>query len=168
MFRSPAVGRLWDKTHAIPCQGKLRKHQSTWYEWARTPGTSQGLVQMRPRCLASQKLRPSFPPLQVWPKAGRGPRPAAQGTAATTLKRLRPSQEPEPEGRAGRLSAAPFLNARGKSPVQMAKLNSIVSNLVVTNFQFSFPHCAESVTGGPVHFEGLDAEGRRGLSVSGL
>lgn len=44
--------------------------------------------------------------------------PRAQLT--TTLKRLRPPQEPEPEGRAGRLSASPSLKARGWEIVQNA------------------------------------------------
>ena len=145
--------RLRDDTHAIPCQGKLRKHQSTSYKWERTPGTSQRFVQMRPCHLASQKLRPSVPTLQVWLKAGRGPRPAAPGTANNYSEEAEATPGARTRRQGGEALSIPLFKGHGVgncpecSPIQIAKLKSIVCTLVVTNLQFSSSHCAESVPG---------------------
>ena len=53
----------------------------------------------------SQKIPPSFLTLQVWVIVDCGLRPGAYARLTATPEKLRPSWEPVPEGRTGKLSA---------------------------------------------------------------
>lgn len=109
------VTRLRDKTHAIPCQGVLRKHQAMpCVRTDRTPGRA---VEGPPGGCANEAMIPGFPentafflPLQVWGKVDHGSDLGLRAHLKAALKKL--SAGPE-AGQGG--SQLLLLNCQGRN-----------------------------------------------------